>query len=136
MMNNWRIFLVIVLLSLCAACGQNRDTAETAGKAVDTADHADHQSAKGDIGHGKGVIRTLNVEGQFLTIEHGPLTGLGMGAMTMGFGTQGDVDLTELAVGDAVAFMVKQSRDGAYRVAAICKPSAADDDCLEKLMAH
>lgn len=82
---------------------------------------------------GKGVIRSVGNQGDFLTIEHGPIDGIGMGAMTMGFDIVSGVDLSGFAEGDEVGFMVKQGRDGSFRIMAICNTSTEGDDCIDKV---
>jgi Cu(I)/Ag(I) efflux system protein CusF len=61
-------------------------------------------------------------------IEHGPIDGIGMGAMTMQFGAVDGVELDGIAVDEAVAFTVKAGRDGRYRVTALC---AADGESID-----
>lgn len=87
--------------------------------------------AAGRIGQGTGVIRSVDAEGRSLTIDHEPIEEVGMGAMTMGFGVTGAVDLSGLAEGDAVAFRIKRGRDNSYRVIAICDTGTGGSDCLE-----
>ena len=89
------------------------------------------------IGHATGTIRSVGSQGDFLTIDHGPFDGgIDMGAMTMGFDIMGDVDLSGFADGDEVAFMVKQGRDGSYRIMAICNTGTDGADCLDGMMDH
>lgn len=101
--------------------------------------HADHDmDEKMDgIGHATGTIRSVGAQGNFLTIDHGPFEGgIDMGAMTMGFDIMGDVDLSEFSDGDEVAFMVKQGRDGSYRIMSICNTGTDGADCLDGMMDH
>ncbi len=98
--------------------------------------HSEHagdptDGAAGDSGQGTGVIRSVDAEGRSLTIDHGPIDEVGMGAMTMGFGVTGTVDLSGLAVGDTVAFRIKRGRDNSYRVTAICNVDTDGGGCLE-----
>ena len=137
----------LLALSL-AACGGAEDTAPPATSEVDmpmdmagddAVDHGNHDmGAMGDgVGHATGTIRSLGAQGDFLTIEHGPFEGgIDMGAMTMGFDIMGDVDLSAFSDGDEVAFMVKQGRDGSYRIMAICNTGADGADCLDGMMDH
>ena len=91
----------------------------------------------GGIGRASGVIRSVDSEAGFVTINHGPFEGdIQMGAMTRGFDTMGDADLSALAAGDEVSFMVKQGRDGSYRVMAICNTGTEGADCLDGMMDH
>mgnify|MGYP005666694267 FL=1 len=97
-------------------------------------DQADHAMGDG-IGRATGTIRSVGSQGDFLTIEHGEFAGdIQMGAMTMGFDIMGEVDLSGFAEGDEVAFMVKQGRDGSYRIMAICNTAEEGADCLDGMM--
>lgn len=127
-----------------AACGNAQDaqpaSVDTAEMPMDMADHdgmdhSDHNMSDG-MGHATGIIRSVGTQGDFVTIEHGPIEGVGMSAMTMGFDIMGDVDLADFKDGDEVAFMVKQGRDGSYRITAICNTVAQGADCLDRIMDH
>lgn len=133
----------ILALSL-AACGKAQDTARPETSVAETpADmpgenmvmdsNVHNMSAMGEgIGHAIGTIRSVGGNSDFLTIEHGPFDGIDMGAMTMGFDVLSDVDVSGFAKGDAVAFMVKQGRDGSYRITSICNTGTDGADCLDK----
>jgi len=142
-------FISVSLFTLVlAACGnaQNSAPAQTATAAMPmdmsngqmTVDNSEHDmSAMGDgFGHATGVIKSLGSEGTFVTLQHGPFEGIDMGAMTMGFDIMDDVDLSGFAEGDAVAFMVKQGRDGSFRVVSMCNTAKEGADCLESMMDH
>ena len=103
------------------------------GHAGHDGDHAGHaaEGAAGRTGQGTGILRSVDAEGRSLTIDHEPIEEVGMGAMTMGFGVMGAVDLSGLAEGDAVAFRIKRGRDNSYRVTAICNTGTDGSDCLE-----
>ena len=127
-----------------AACGNARDAPDAPGNTAempmkmadhDGMDHADQDIGDG-IGRATGTIRSVGSQGDFLTIEHGPVEGVGMGAMTMGFDILGDVDLSGFKDGDEVAFAVKQGRDGSFRIMAICNMGTEGADCLEATMDH
>ncbi|OED39803.1 hypothetical protein AB833_13790 [Chromatiales bacterium (ex Bugula neritina AB1)] len=79
-----------------------------------------------------GVVKGIG-EKQ-LIIDHGPIQGSTMGAMTMGFNFLKSVDVSELAEGDEIAFLMKIGRDGSFRISALCKPSSDGDDCLQGLL--
>ena len=79
-----------------------------------------------------GVVKGIG-EKQ-LIIDHGPIQGSTMGAMTMGFNFLKNVDVSNLAEGDEIAFLMKVGRDGSFRIAAICKPAQDGDDCLQSLL--
>ncbi|MGB3456709.1 MAG: copper-binding protein [Litorimonas sp.] len=84
----------------------------------------------GDSGTTTGIIRSISENGDFLTIDHAEIEGVGMGAMTMGFEALSNVDLSGFGVEDRVAFSVKRGRDGSYRITAICETSGNDKSCL------
>jgi len=131
-----------------AACGQSTVTpTEPASTQAEPAmemtepdsgmmDHSGHDMGSGDTGHATGIIKSVGTKGDSLTIDHGPIDGVGMSAMTMGFDIAGDVDLTGFEDGDMVSFMVKKGRDGSYRITAICDTSDSGDDCLNSMMDH
>jgi Cu(I)/Ag(I) efflux system periplasmic protein CusF len=141
-----RTFLTAsIFASSLAACGNADETAPTEPAtseapmemtAGETMDHSGHDMSDGMMGHATGIIKSLGTDGDFLTIDHGPIEGIGMGAMTMGFDTLGDVDLSSFAEGDAVAFMVKKGRDNSYRITTICNTSTNGANCLEGMMDH
>lgn len=143
-MTRFSRFAAPMLLAAAAACSGGAETAGDTSAAADPAtisgmDHAGHAMA-GDTGHARGVIRGLSADGRTLTIEHGPIDGIGMAAMTMGFEIAGDVELADIAVGDDVAFMVSRGRDGSYRINGLCKPATGTDagstECLTPMMGH
>ena len=92
---------------------------------------SDMSGASERIGRATGTIKSVAGQSDFLTIDHGPIDGVGMGAMTMGFDIAGDVDLTGFSEGDTVAFEVKQGRDGSYRIMSICNTGTEGADCLD-----
>lgn len=96
-------------------------------------EHAGHAAdgAKSRVGQGTGVIQSVDDEGRSLTIDHGPIDETGMGAMTMGFGVVGAVDLSGFSEGDPVAFRIKRGRDNSYRVTKICNIETDRPDCLD-----
>ncbi|MGB0908637.1 MAG: copper-binding protein, partial [Maricaulaceae bacterium] len=57
-------------------------------------DHSDmgHSKMTDDTGHTTGVIVSISEDGQQATIDHQEIAGVGMGAMTMGFGILSSVD--------------------------------------------
>ncbi len=142
-------FLTLSAALILAACGasdapvtQDAANSESASK-VETSsmthggsDHASHDmneksvQSVGDTGMTTGVIRSIGDNGDFLTIDHGEIEGVGMGAMTMGFDILTSVDLSDFDVGDYVAFSVKRGRDGSYRVTEICNTTEDDTSCL------
>lgn len=124
------IALAGALTLATAACGNPDEVTEPeqASDATAGMDHSEHGMG-GDTGHAKGTV--VSVASGELGITHGPIDGVGMDAMTMLFGTMGDVDATAFKVGDEVSFMVKRGRDGSYRVIAICNTALDGEDCLD-----
>lgn len=132
----------IFALSL-AACSGGQESAETeatdhSGMDHSTMDHSDMGETKmtGDTGHTTGVIVSISEDSQQATIDHQEIAGVGMGAMTMGFGILSSVDLSDYKSGDNVSFMVKKARDGSYRITAICNTDTDGADCLKAKMDH
>lgn len=137
----------ILALSV-TACGGGQDRVET--KSSDhskmdpstmnhsTMDHSEMGDKKmsGDTGHTTGVIFSISPDGQHATIDHQEIDGVGMSAMTMGFGILSNVDLSDYKKGDNVSFMVKKGRDGSYRITAICNTDTDGADCLKTKMDH
>ena len=117
-----------------AACGGSEGKAPTTSTAANAPmdmangammDHSGHDMGDGSIGHGAGIIKAVGAKGDFLTIDHGPIDGIGMDGMTMGFDIM-----------DEVAFMVKKGRDNSYRIMAICNTGTDGEDCLDGMMDH
>ena len=146
-MKHFTLFTSSALALTLAACGQATDTAPAPAAPAATdmpmdmadgemMDHSGHEMGSGDTGHATGVIKSVGAQGDFLTIDHGPIEGIGMGAMTMGFDIAGDVDLSNFKDGDMVSFMVKKGRDNSYRITAICNTGEAGEDCLSGMMDH
>ncbi len=137
----------IFALSL-VACSGGQDSAETKSADNSTMNHStmnhgtkDHsqmgdKKMTGDTGHTTGVIVSISEDGQQATIDHQEIAGVGMGAMTMGFGILSSVDLSGYEKGDNVSFMVKKGRDGSYRITAICNTDTDGADCLTSKMDH
>lgn len=134
-MKRSSLYLITCVSALAlAACGSESSTSEAPASSSTEAEQrtVDHGSAGSNTGHGRGVIRSVGVQGDFLTIEHGPLEGIEMGAMTMGFDITGGVDLSGFEDGDEVAFAVKRGRDNSFRITAVCNTTTEGDDCLSK----
>jgi len=120
------------------ACGGAEDrtpdeTMQEETSSNETVDQSGHDmGALGEtIGHGAGAVRSIGAQSEYIVISHGPLKGIDMGAMTMGFDIMGDTDLSGFTEGDEVAFMIKQGRDGSYRIMEICNTATEGADCLD-----
>lgn len=141
-------FMAFTAFSLTACSGENK--AETDHSPMDhtemdqttmNADDMDHSTMlegemMGDTGHTTGVIVSISPDGAEATINHQEIEGVGMGAMTMGFGITSTVDLSGYTKDDPVSFMVKKGRDGSYRITAICNMDTDGKDCLDAKMDH
>lgn len=101
-------------------------------------DHSqmNHGKMASDTGHTTGVIVSISPDGKSATINHKEIPGVGMGAMTMGFGITSAVDLSGYTQGNNVSFMVKKGRDGSYRITAICNTDKDGKNCLDAKMDH
>jgi Cu/Ag efflux protein CusF len=101
-------------------------------------DHGDmnHSEMGKGTGHTKGVIVSISLDGKEATINHQAIDGVGMGAMTMGFGILSTVDLSPYSQGNNVSFMVKKGRDNSYRITAICDTDKSGKDCLASIIQH
>lgn len=144
--------LFALLLTACSAPGDNEapeaTMPETPMLSVDTgmSKTSDETPAMDDPGHvmsmmedgegyATGTVRSLGPEGDFLTIQHGPFEGgIQMSAMTMGFDIMTSVDVSAVAEGDEIAFLVKKGRDGTYRITALCQTAVGGPNCLNDIM--
>lgn len=140
-------FLTFAALSLSACGGDTQagmDHDDRGGETIadvamdDAMSHEEmgHGDMAEGIGHTTGVIVSISPDGNEATINHQEIDGVGMGAMTMGFGTLSMVDLSTYSKGDNVSFMVKKGRDNSYRITAICDTDKNGKDCLAALMQH
>ncbi len=134
------ILLTASMLTVAACGGSGEatapDSAATSSAPYDMADHdmSGHGESMGDgVAHGEGRIVSVDLEERRIEIDHGPLNGADMDAMTMFFGTTRDVDLATLAAGDEIMFMVKQGRDGSWRVTHLCDQGAEMSDCMAEM---
>ena len=130
----------LAALSLSACGGGEMDHSKMDDAKMDhsTMDHSkmDQMKSMGDTGHTTGIIVSISPDGKEATIDHQEIEGVGMGAMTMGFGITSAVDLSGFAKDDKVSFMVKKGRDGSYRITAICNTDTDGKDCLDAKMDH
>lgn len=67
-----------------------------------------------------GEVKKVDKSAGKLTIRHGPLTNLGMGAMTMVFRVKDPAMLDEVKAGDNISFVAEQP-DGQLTVARLEK---------------
>lgn len=127
------ITLLTVSMFGLAACGETgEDRAQPPAQDVALEQPAAQNIGEG-LAHGEGRIVSVDLEGRRVEIDHGPLEGTNMGAMTMFFGTTRNVDLAALASGDEIIFMVKQGRDGSWRVNHVCEQGADMSTCMTEM---
>ena len=130
-----------ILPMLAASCGGAQDSVETSVESTPPAEektlthemHGGGETGSTDTGvidHAAGVVVEVDLEGKRIKLDHDEMPNIGMSAMTMFFGVAGDVDLGEFEAGDKVRFMVKQGRDGSYRIMAMCDAVEDGADCL------
>ena len=73
------------------------------------------QAAEKAVGEGEGVIKGVDASERKLLITHGPISGaLEMPSMTMAFGVAPGVDLSGLASGAKVKFILSRDAKGLY----------------------
>lgn len=135
---------VICAATLFVGCGQSEHAGQDhSGQSHSGMDHSkmkhskdNHKTSAGSTGHTTGQILSISSDGQQVTIDHGEIEGIGMGAMTMGFTVMSNIDLTHFSAKDKVAFWVKKGRDGSYRITAMCNTDSEGSDCLKTSMDH
>lgn len=79
-------------------------------------DHAQQMAAAADTAEGE--IKKVDKDGKKLTIKHGELKNMGMGAMTMVFRVKDPAMLDQVKAGDKVKFTVEKV-NGALTVTAL-----------------
>lgn len=75
----------------------------------------------------KGVVNAIKSADRKLTISHGPISGLGMGAMTMDFKVMDPAMLDDVTKGHKVAFVVEKDKSGDLMIMDIEDLGAAKD---------
>ena len=73
---------------------------------------------------GQGKVEKIS-EGE-ITLSHGPIPSLQWGPMTMGFRPPASGVPANVAVGDRVAFEIRQAKDGMYEITSITPIAQAD----------
>ena len=69
-------------------------------------------SAPASVGHGKGVVKSVDTAAGTVTITHGPIKAFGWKGMTMSFAVKHRSDLSALKKGEHVRFDVIQDTQG------------------------
>jgi Cu(I)/Ag(I) efflux system membrane fusion protein len=75
------------------------------------------KAPEGPVHRGEGKVEKIDKDE--ITLSHGPIPTLQWGAMTMGFKLPAGGLPPNIAVGDTVAFGIRQTKDGAYQITAI-----------------
>lgn len=75
---------------------------------------------------GVGTLDAINAEAGTIVLSHGPIAAVDWPAMTMEMPATRQVDLSALAVGQKVQFLLKKGRDNRFRVVSLC-PAQSDD---------
>jgi Cu/Ag efflux protein CusF len=76
-------------------------------------------AAQALIGHGRGVVKDIDLKAGTVTIKHGPIKEFGWSGMTMTFSVKHRSFLSPLKKGDPVAFEVTQDGEGHYTITKI-----------------
>ena len=92
--------LVGALTLTSAGVAAAQDMSNMKGMSTSAAPAAKH-------GHAVGVIKAIDAKAGTLTIQHGPIPGVGWPAMTMTFKVDASASMSGLKVGQPVAFDVK-----------------------------
>lgn len=77
------------------------------------------KALEGPIHHGEGKVEKIDKDE--ITLSHGPIPTLQWGAMTMGFKLPASGLPGNVAVGDTVAFGLRQTKDGMYQITTISR---------------
>ena len=70
------------------------------------------ESAPASVGHGKGVVKSVDQKAGTVTITHGPIKAFGWKGMTMAFSVKHRSYLSSLKKGEHVRFDVIQDSQG------------------------
>lgn len=70
------------------------------------------ENAPASVGHGKGVIKSVDQKAGTVTIAHGPIKAFGWKGMTMAFSVKHRSYLSSLKKGEHVRFDVMQDSQG------------------------
>ncbi|AIP18712.1 RND transporter [Burkholderia pseudomallei] len=79
------------------------------------------QAGGAHVGMSHGEVKKVDTAAGKLTIKHGPLENLGMGAMTMVFKVKDPAMLSQVKAGDTIDFVADEV-DGALTVVKLQKP--------------
>ena len=92
-----KVFLSICILSIAMLAVIPAIAADP------NADHHAASAKRAEMSH--GTVKKLDKAKGTITIAHGPLANLGMGAMTMSFKVEDATSLDQVKVGDTIDFV-------------------------------
>jgi Cu(I)/Ag(I) efflux system protein CusF len=101
--------------TIAVAIGLAMSSAADANTHHQNADAKSAGAIASAVGFTEGEVRKVDKEAGKVTIKHGPLTNLGMPAMTMVFRVKDPAMLDQLKAGDKINFAADKI-DGAYTV--------------------
>ena len=110
--------LVSISLGFALACSTAAYAADDMSNMTMSGAAKQGGDAQGGMSHGE--IRKIDTANGKLTIKHGPLDNLGMGAMTMVFAVKDPAMLSQVKVGDQIDFVADRV-DGTLTVAKLQK---------------
>ncbi|OGB26676.1 MAG: efflux transporter periplasmic adaptor subunit [Burkholderiales bacterium RIFCSPLOWO2_02_FULL_57_36] len=90
---------------------------------------ADADKAASAAHRGEGKVESIDQEE--ITLSHGPIPSLQWGEMTMGFKLPASGLPGNIAVGDTVAFAIRQTRDGMFEITSIEPLSSASGQSVK-----
>ena len=82
--------------------------------------HAESTQASASVAMSSGEVKKIDKSARKMTIKHGPLENIGMGAMTMVFRVQDPAMLDQVKPGDRIQF-VAEKPDGQLTVTRLHK---------------
>jgi Cu(I)/Ag(I) efflux system protein CusF len=83
--------------------------------------HLGIQMAHSGHGHaqGTGTINSVDTETHKVNVSHGPISSIGLPAMTMDFAVAPSVDLGDVRPGSRIKFIIEQGQGGSYVIQSI-----------------
>ncbi|MEZ8739916.1 efflux RND transporter periplasmic adaptor subunit [Photobacterium swingsii] len=83
-----------------------------------------------------GVIKSMMRDHKMLTVDHAPIAQWDWPAMVMNFTVKDNSDLSVLANGDAIEFLIEKNAQGQYVLSDIKKADATESEVDHTLMNH
>lgn len=82
--------------------------------------HSGHGDAQGT-----GTVNSVNAAGHKINVSHGPISAIGLPAMTMDFAVSSSVDLSTVQPGSRIKFTIEQEQGGSYVIQSITPTEGA-----------